>query len=83
MDSSGRVIADLAKFNALTLIAYQLKHQCSAYDTFYDLEVDDELKESINKEISKIVGSIEKRARKLNDKYKGKLVDITEISQRP
>lgn len=77
-----KAMRDLAKFNALTLTATQLKHQCSAKDTFYDLDcIDDELKESIDREVDKIVKSLYERSEKLNSKYSGKLVDITGISQ--
>ncbi|AUR98144.1 hypothetical protein NVP1247A_70 [Vibrio phage 1.247.A._10N.261.54.E12] len=77
-----KVMKDLAKFNALKLMATQLKHQCSAHDTFCELDgVTEELKDDIDKEISKAVASLEVRAGKLNSKYQGKLVDIVGISQ--
>ncbi|EGR2972975.1 hypothetical protein ABVY18_004150 [Vibrio parahaemolyticus] len=75
-------IKTLAKFTALRLAAVQLNHQCSAHDTFYELDgVTDELKDEINKEISKIVNSLEVRAKKLSNSTPIGLIDLVDISQ--
>lgn len=79
---ASKEIKTIARFNALKLVAYQLRHQCSALGTFFDMGVPEELIEEIDKEIKKIVNSLEFRSEKLNSNCNVELINLVEISQR-
>lgn len=72
---------DLAKYNALVLIADQLKHQCDSRDTLSMFDYDNEFHEEVNQEVLKIQNSLYKRADKLNLKYHGLLPNYVAESQ--
>lgn len=72
---------DMAKYNALILIAEQLKHQCDFRDTLSQFDYDDEFHEEVNQEVLKIQNSLYKRADKLNSKYYGLLPNYVAESQ--
>ncbi len=72
---------DLAKYNALQLIATQIKHQCDARDTLHQFDYDDEFLEEVNKEVTKITNSLFKRSDTLNFKYFGQSPNYVAESQ--